>query len=55
MPDMIDKKKLNDKFKRSIKYWRVRYQQSTQRERLNLTLVAFLALTYVWWMLMVLQ
>ena len=55
MPDMIDKKQINNKFKRAIKYWRVRYQQTTERERLNLTLFAFLAVTYVWWMLMVMQ
>ena len=49
----IDMKRINEKFKRAMKYWRVRYQQSTERERLNLYLCAFLVLSYAWWVLMV--
>ena len=49
----MDKKRINEKFKRTMKYWRVRYQQSTERERMHLYLFAFLVLSYTWWMLMV--
>jgi hypothetical protein len=48
-----DMRRINDKFKRTIKYWRVRYQQANERERLNLYLCAFLLLSYVWWVLVV--
>ena len=48
-----DKKRFNEKFKRIMKYWRVRYQQTNQRERLNLYLFAFLLLSYAWWVLVV--
>jgi hypothetical protein len=50
----IDMKQINEKFKRTMKYWRVRYQQSSQAERLNLYLFAFLVLSYAWWLLLVL-
>ena len=49
----MDTKRIKEKFKRTMKYWRVRYQQSTERERLNLYLLAFLVLSYAWWILMV--
>ena len=49
----IDKKRINDKFKRTIKYWRVRYQQATKQERMNLYVVTFLVLSYTWWLLLV--
>jgi hypothetical protein len=49
----FDKKRLHEKFKRTMKYWRVRYQQSNERERLNLYLLVFLMLSYTWWILMV--
>ena len=54
MFNIIDKKRLNEKFKRTIKYWRVRYQQTSARDRLNLSLFAFLMIAYTWWMFMVL-
>jgi hypothetical protein len=44
-------KHINDKFKRTVKYWRVRYQQANDRERLHLYLFTFLLLTYAWWMI----
>jgi hypothetical protein len=47
-------KRINDKVKRTVKYWRVRYQQANDRERLNLYLITFTLLTYVWWMITVL-
>ena len=50
----IDMKQINEKFKRTMKYWRVRYQQSSEQERLNLYLFAFLMLSYAWWLLLVL-
>jgi hypothetical protein len=50
----MDKKRINEKLKRTVKYWRVRYQQSNERERLNLYLVAFVLVSYAWWLLLVL-
>ena len=49
----ITVKRINDKVKRTVKYWRVRYQQANDRERLHFYLVSFLLLTYAWWMIAV--
>ena len=49
----FDKKRIHEKFKRIMKYWRVRYHQSNERERLNLYLLVFLVFSYVWWVLIV--
>ena len=49
----MDKKRINEKLKRTMKYWRVRYQQSNERERLNLYLAGFVVLCYAWWLLIV--
>lgn len=54
MNTFMDKKRINEKLKRTVKYWRVRYQQSNERERLNLYLFAFVVLSYTWWLLIVL-
>jgi len=46
-------KRINDKFKRTVKYLRVRYQQANDRERLNFYLFAFLVVTYTWWLVVI--
>jgi hypothetical protein len=46
-------KQLNEKFKRTVKYWRVSYQQASERERLSLYMFALLLLIYAWWAMMV--
>jgi hypothetical protein len=46
-------KRVNDKVKRTFKYWRVRYQQANDRERLYFYLFVFLVLTYTWWLVVV--
>jgi hypothetical protein len=46
-------KRINDKFKRTIKYLRVSYKQASERDRLSMGLFAFalMVLVYAWWML----
>ncbi len=46
-------KRINEKFKRTVKYWRVSYQQASERERLSLYMFALLLLIYTWWAMMV--
>jgi hypothetical protein len=38
-----------EKFKRVVKYWRVRYMQASKEERLSAAMFAVVVLTYVWW------
>lgn len=44
-------KQIEEKFKRTLKYLRVSYQQSRGRERMNLYMFAMLMLIYVWWVM----
>ncbi len=44
-------KQIEEKFKRTLKYLRVSYQQARGRERLNLYMFAMLMLIYVWWVM----
>ncbi|HSJ87498.1 MAG TPA: hypothetical protein VK909_09845 [Anaerolineales bacterium] len=46
-------KRINEKFKRTVKYWRVSYQQASDRERLSLYMFALLMLIYAWWAMIV--
>jgi hypothetical protein len=47
-------KRIEDKFKRTIKYWRVSYRQASDKDRLSMGLFAFALamLVYAWWMLL---
>lgn len=47
-------KRIKDKFKRSVKYLRVSYQQASGRERLSLGMFVLMMLTYVWWTMLAL-
>jgi hypothetical protein len=46
-------KRIEDKLKRKVKYWRVSYMQASGRERLSLGLFGGLLLTYLWWVLLI--
>lgn len=46
-------KQIEEKFKRKVKYLRVRYQQSTGRDRLYLGLYGLLVIIYAWWVMVV--
>ena len=53
MLPFFNKKPIHEKLKRMMKYWRVRYQQTNERERLTLYLLVFLVFSYAWWVLIV--
>jgi len=53
MLSFFDTKRIREKLKRMMKYWRVRYRQSSERERLTLYLLVFLVFSYAWWVLIV--
>ena len=46
-------KQLKEKSKRLVKYWRVTYQQASDRERLFGGMFLMMLLTYVWWAMIV--
>ena len=47
-------KRIEEKLKRKVKYWRTSYHQANGRERLLLGLYGMLILMYAWWYLLVL-
>ncbi|HET9590381.1 MAG TPA: hypothetical protein VFO91_16460 [Anaerolineales bacterium] len=47
-------KRIKEKFKRTVKYWRVSYMQASGRDRLSLGMFAFFMLAYTWWLILVL-
>lgn len=53
MYDFRSAKSPKDKFKRLIKYWRVSYQQSSNKERMSLWMFALVMLIYTWWAILV--
>ena len=42
-------KQIQEKVKRTVKYWRISFKQTSGRDRLYIGLFALLMLTYVWW------
>ena len=46
-------KQKKDKFRRVVKYWRVRYIQASSQERVSLALFIVVMLTYLWWTILV--
>lgn len=42
-------KQKKDKFRRVVKYWRVRYVQASKQDRMALALFIVMMLTYLWW------
>jgi hypothetical protein len=46
-------KRVDEKFKRIVKYWRVRYQQASSQDRLLVSMYTLMVLIYAWWVFMV--
>jgi hypothetical protein len=42
-------KRIKEKSQRLVKYWRVRYQQASGKERLSLGMFVMMMLAYTWW------
>jgi hypothetical protein len=42
-----------EKFKRIVKYWRVKYQQASGNERLFAGMFVLMMLAYAWWAMLV--
>ena len=42
-------KQIEEKVKRTVKYWRISYKQASGRDRLLLGLYSVLILVYAWW------
>jgi len=47
-------KQIEEKFKRTVKYWRICYKQASGRDRLYMGLFSLLVLVYAWWIMVVL-
>lgn len=46
-------KRIEDKIKRKVKYWRISFSQASGRDRLSLGLFSLLMLVYAWWVFLV--
>lgn len=46
-------KQIKEKFKRTVKYWRITYQQASGNDRLSIGMFALMMLVYVWWAMQV--
>jgi len=46
-------KRLEEKLKRTVKYWRISYQQSREKDRLSMAMFTLVMLVYVWWVILV--
>jgi len=42
-------KRIEEKLRRKVKYWRISYQQANGHDRLAIGLFALMMLAYVWW------
>ena len=47
-------KRIEEKLKRKVKYWRISYMQASGRERLHMGLFSVLILVYAWWVSIIL-
>ena len=47
-------KPIREKFKRTVKYWRVSYKQASGKDRLLIGMGALVVLVYAWWVTLVL-
>jgi hypothetical protein len=47
-------KRIEEKLKRKVKYWRISYMQASGRDRFHLGLFGLLVLVYAWWASLVL-
>jgi len=41
-------KRIKEKFKRTVKYWHISYQQASGRDRMVLGMVVMMLLAYAW-------
>jgi hypothetical protein len=46
-------KRIEEKFKRKMKYWRVSYMQASGRDRLYFGLYGIMILVYAWWVFVI--
>ena len=46
-------KRIKEKSKRIIKYWRITYQQASENDRLIVGLFFMVMLAYIWWAMLV--
>jgi len=46
-------KQIEEKLKRTVKYWRISYRQANGRDRLYMGLFGSLVLVYAWWVILV--
>jgi hypothetical protein len=46
-------KRIEEKLKRKVKYWRVSYLQASGRDRLSLGMFTMVMLIYTWWVILV--
>jgi hypothetical protein len=47
-------RRINEKFKRVVKYWRVSYKQASRADRLVMGMCTLTVLVYAWWVFVVL-
>ena len=47
-------KQKKDKFRRVVKYWRVKYMQASSQDRLSVALFVVVMLMYAWWAMLAL-
>ncbi len=45
-------KRIKEKLKRTVKYWRITYQQASERDRVLVAAFTLTVLTYLWWALL---
>jgi hypothetical protein len=46
-------KRVKEKSRRIVKYWRIRYQQASGNERMFVGLYVLAMLAYAWWTILV--
>ncbi len=46
-------KRIQEKSKRIVKYWRVRYRQANEHDRLFVGMYVLMMLVYAWWAMLV--
>jgi len=42
-------KRIEEKLKRKVKYWRISFLQASGRDRMSLGMFIILILVYMWW------
>jgi hypothetical protein len=46
-------KRIKEKFRRTVKYWRISYQQASGNDRLSLGMLTLVMVAYAWLILVV--